>query len=88
VLGGARQVNQLRRPALALVLLLMLQISLGALTIWSGRAVLPTTSHVAIGAAVLATSLTLAIRAYHLFGWAGETKRAADMTIGAQRVSA
>jgi heme A synthase len=43
---------------------LMLQVTLGALTIWSGRAVIPTTAHVALGAAVLATSLTLAIRAY------------------------
>ncbi|HJU29637.1 MAG TPA: COX15/CtaA family protein [Candidatus Binataceae bacterium] len=54
----------LRRPAVALLCLLALQISLGALTIWSGRAVLPTTAHVAVGAAVLATSFTLAVRAY------------------------
>ncbi len=57
---------QLRRPAAALFILVALQITLGALTIWSGRAVIPTTAHVATGAAVLATSLTLAIRAYAL----------------------
>ena len=68
VLRSHREETQLRRPALGLIVLLALQISLGALTIWSGRAVLPTTAHVAIGAAVLATSLTLTIRAYHLFG--------------------
>ena len=81
---------ELRRPALALILLLILQVSLGAFTIWGQRAVLPTTSHVAIGAAVLATSLTLAIRAYHLFGWArrGELSRTSNMPISAQRVSA
>ena len=68
VLKSHREEAQLRRPALGLIVLLALQISLGALTIWTGRAVLPTTAHVAVGAAVLATSLTLTIRAYHLFG--------------------
>ncbi|MGO9264798.1 MAG: COX15/CtaA family protein [Candidatus Binataceae bacterium] len=57
---------RLRRPAGGLLVLLMLQITLGALTIWSGRAVLPTTAHVATGAAVLATSLVLTIRLYAL----------------------
>jgi cytochrome c oxidase assembly protein subunit 15 len=60
--------HQLRlyRIALALGALLAVQISLGALTVWSGRAVIPTTAHVAIGAALLAVSLTLAVRAHHL----------------------
>ena len=62
VLSGYRDRAELVRPALLLVALLLLQISLGAMTIWSGRAVLPTTAHVAIGAAVLATSLALTIR--------------------------
>jgi heme a synthase len=56
----------LRNAAILLLVLLALQITLGALTIWSGRAVLPTTAHVAIGAAVLATSLALTIRACEL----------------------
>ena len=68
VMRAHRNEAQLRRPALGLIFLLALQVSLGAITIWSGRAVLPTTAHVAVGAAVLATSLTLTIRAYHLFG--------------------
>src|SRR6266404_2932463 len=68
VIRTHRDVAALRRPALGLFLLLVLQICLGALTIWSGRGVLPTTSHVAIGAAVLATSLTLTLRAYHILG--------------------
>lgn len=54
----------LRRPAIGLLCLLALQITLGAATIWSGRAVLPTTAHVAVGAAVLATSFALTVRAY------------------------
>jgi cytochrome c oxidase assembly protein subunit 15 len=56
----------LRRPALAMLVLLALQIILGGATILSGRAVLPTTAHVAVGAALLATSLTLTLRAYRL----------------------
>ncbi|MGH7780075.1 MAG: COX15/CtaA family protein [Candidatus Binataceae bacterium] len=68
VLRAHRDEPELRRPALGLFILLVLQICLGAITIWSGRAVIPTTSHVLIGAAVLATSLTIAIRAYHVYG--------------------
>ena len=63
-----RETPALRRPALGMFLLLVLQICLGALTIWSGRSVLPTTSHVAVGAAVLATSLALTIRARKILG--------------------
>lgn len=55
-----------RNAAILMLALLALQITLGALTIWSGRAVLPTTAHVAIGAAVLGASLALTIRAYEL----------------------
>jgi heme a synthase len=61
---------ELTRPALLLIVLLLMQLTLGALTIWSGRAVLPTTTHVAIGAAVLATSLALTIRLRALGGLA------------------
>ena len=68
VLRTHRDVAALRRPALGLFILLVAQICLGALTIWSARSVLPTTSHVAIGAAVLATSLMLTLRAYRILG--------------------
>jgi cytochrome c oxidase assembly protein subunit 15 len=60
----------LTHPALLLIVLLLIQVTLGAVTIWSGRAVLPTTTHVAIGAAVLATSLALTIRIGALGGLA------------------
>ena len=66
VLGGYRGESWLRRPALGLIVLLAIQIGLGAITIWSERAVIPTTAHVAIGAAMLATSLTLTLRAFRL----------------------
>jgi cytochrome c oxidase assembly protein subunit 15 len=90
VLRSHRDESQLRRPALGLIVLLAIQISLGALTIWSGRAVLPTTAHVAIGAAVLATSLTLTIRSYHLYGLPrhDQLSGASGRTVVARRVSA
>ena len=68
VMRKHREETALRRPALALIVLLTAQICLGAVTIWSMRAVLPTTAHVAIGAAVLVSSLTLTIRGWRLFG--------------------
>ena len=58
--------RQLLRPALTLGSLLLVQLTLGALAIWTGRAVLPVTAHVAVGAAVLATSLFLTLRSVHL----------------------
>src|SRR5437870_3062761 len=42
----------LRRPALLALGLVVLQITLGALTIWSRRAVVPTTLHVVVGASL------------------------------------
>jgi len=54
--------RRLRRPALLACALVVLQITLGAVTVWSGKAVLPTTLHVAVGAALLATTFVLALR--------------------------
>ena len=64
------------RPAAGLLVLLAIQVTLGALTIWSQRAVLPTTAHVAVGAAVLATSVLLTIRCYALGGLAAVSEPA------------
>ena len=49
----------------------LLQITLGGVTVWSRRAVLATTTHLVVGAALLATSLTLTLRASQLVGWRG-----------------
>jgi len=62
VLRGGRD-PWLRRPALLATGLVVLQVTLGALTIWSRRAVLPTTLHLTVGAALLATCLVLTLRA-------------------------
>jgi heme a synthase len=56
----------LRRPVIGLLALLVLQIALGATIVLTSRAVTPTTAHVAIGAAVLATCAVLTLRAWHL----------------------
>jgi heme a synthase len=52
----------LRRPALLLAALVGCQILLGGSIVWTRKAVLPTTAHVAVGAAILATSLVIALR--------------------------
>jgi cytochrome c oxidase assembly protein subunit 15 len=52
------------RPAFFVLGLVGLQISLGALTVWSRKAVVPTSAHVAVGAAVLATAVVLALRVH------------------------
>ena len=51
-----------RRPALLADGLFVLQVTLGAVTIWSRRAVIPTTTHLVVGAALLATCLVLTLR--------------------------
>lgn len=64
VMRGHRADDRFKRPAIWLAGLLFFQIFLGALTIWTKRAVTPTTAHVVVGAAILATSLILTLRAY------------------------
>jgi heme a synthase len=54
-----------RTSALALALVLA-QIGLGATTVLSGRAVVPTTAHVAVGAAILGVCWLATLRAFRL----------------------
>ena len=56
----------LQFPAAALLALVGLQVFLGALTIWTRRAIVPTTAHVAIGALLFATAVLLAVRVYRV----------------------
>lgn len=62
VFRGHGREARLVRPALLLLALLGLQISLGAATVLSDKAVLPTTAHVAVGALVLAASVVIVLR--------------------------
>ncbi len=66
VLRFHRDQPELFRISLLLGGLLVVQLGLGATTVWSMRAVIPTTAHVAVGAALLATSLVLTMRAFRL----------------------
>jgi cytochrome c oxidase assembly protein subunit 15 len=62
------------RPARFLGLLVLVQLGLGASVIWTGKAVYPTTAHVATGAAVLGTVFFLVLRAHrHLRAHAAAT---------------
>jgi len=55
-----------RRPALLAATLVIVQIGLGASVIWTRRAVVPTTAHLAVGAALLATCVALTLQATRL----------------------
>ena len=52
------------RPALTMLILVAIQLTLGAITVWTAKAVIPTTAHVLNGALVLGTSFLLTLRAY------------------------
>lgn len=58
------QRHELGRPATLLILLVLVQGTLGALTVLSERDVVINTAHVAVGALVLATSLVVTLRAW------------------------
>jgi cytochrome c oxidase assembly protein subunit 15 len=58
--------SELTRPAWTLLGLVVLQITLGGLVVLSARQPVINTMHVANGAAVLATSLVLTLRAYRV----------------------
>ena len=72
---------ELRRPALVAAALVVVQVALGASIIWTRRAVVPTTSHVALGAALLATCFALTLRAARL----GVRRSAEPVPIGFRR---
>ncbi len=54
-------------PMMFAMLLLGIQITLGAITIWSQKAVTPTTLHVSCGAAILGTMVYIMVKSRHLF---------------------
>jgi len=90
VLSRFRTERTLALPALGMVGLVALQITLGALVVLTKKAVLPNTVHVATGAALLATSLVLSLysrrlaRAAQRVGEAG-TARAGNAPLRAPR---
>jgi cytochrome c oxidase assembly protein subunit 15 len=61
-----RQRLDLARPAFALLLLVSMQVTLGAFVVWSGKNPFINTAHVVNGALVLGTSLMLTLRSYRI----------------------
>jgi heme A synthase len=59
-----RERDEFRRPAMLLLTLLAVQLTLGALTVLSGKQYVINSLHVVTGAAVLGTSVVLALRAF------------------------
>lgn len=64
VLYHHRSRGELRRPSLLLAALVAIQVTLGALTVLSGKHYIINSLHVVTGAMVLVTSLVLTLRAY------------------------
>ena len=62
------EASELRRPALAALVLVLLQVLLGALTVLSQLSVSLTTAHVGGGALLLASLVVLTLRAYRRLG--------------------
>jgi cytochrome c oxidase assembly protein subunit 15 len=58
--------RRFRRPVVLLLGLVLVQVGLGAATVLTGKAVTPTTTHVAIGAAVLGSCWWIALRSFRL----------------------
>jgi heme a synthase len=58
---------KLREPVIIMFVLMVVQILLGALTVWTGKGVQIATSHVATGALLLGTSVIVALRSFQLF---------------------
>lgn len=85
VLRRHARVPELSRPAILLLGLVTLQVGLGATSIWTRKAVVPTTLHVLTGALVLATSVVLMLRTHRLVGTA--PRRAAVGTFAAGQVA-
>jgi cytochrome c oxidase assembly protein subunit 15 len=67
VLGSHATVSGLVVPATMALTLVAVQFLLGALTVWNGLAVEPTTAHVGGGALLLITMLTLTLRAHRRY---------------------
>ena len=74
VLGFGRHIlrsypgeSRLREPAIVMMMLILVQLLLGALTVWTGKGVQIATAHVAVGALLLATSVFVAARVFRFF---------------------
>lgn len=76
--------TRLFRPAMAMAGLVSTQVFLGALTIWTEKAVIPTTAHVMTGALTLGASVLLTLRVFAMVrptGTAATASRLKESTV-------
>ena len=59
--------SKLREPAILFLAFLVVQILLGALTVWTGKGIETATAHVAIGALLLGLSVIISVRSFQLY---------------------
>lgn len=69
---------ELRRPAIGATICLVLQIGLGAWTVWSGKSPWVATAHVAVGAATLGACWILSLR---ILGYPRSSERASKIPV-------
>jgi len=67
ILKRFSHIQELRNPAILLLVLIAIQILLGGYTVLTQTAVPVATAHVAVGALILATCVTLTIRSFRIF---------------------
>ena len=77
------EVREIARPARLLAALVFAQLALGATTIWTHKAAVPTTFHVLNGALVLVTSLVLTLQVHR--GVAARSRAATFGTLATPR---
>jgi cytochrome c oxidase assembly protein subunit 15 len=65
--------RRLREPAIVMIMLVLVQILLGALTVWTGKGVQIATAHVATGALLFAACIFTAARSFHLYALPAES---------------
>ena len=65
ILRSYRDDRRLREPAIVMIMLVLVQILLGALTVWTGKGVQIATAHVATGALLFGTCIFTAARSFH-----------------------
>lgn len=81
VLTTYRKESRLREPAIVLLTLLVFQILLGVLTVWTGKHVEVATAHVATGALMLGFSVVLVVRSYRFYT---ATETATELSFAAE----
>jgi cytochrome c oxidase assembly protein subunit 15 len=87
VMRKFRNIREFRNPAILLLVLTVIQILLGGYTVLTGTAIPVATAHVAVGALILATCVTLTIRSYRLIRHSEKRVPEASIQVAAGRTA-